>query len=85
MNQLLNHIKHRIDAEGPLSVADYMMEALTHPEYGYYIKGDPLGKRGDFITAPETSQMFGELIGLWCASVWEQMGSSVSICSTIGY
>ena len=79
MNQLLNHIKHRIDAEGPLSVADYMMEALTHPEYGYYIKGDPLGKRGDFITAPETSQMFGELIGLWCASVWEQMGSPSNI------
>jgi NADH dehydrogenase [ubiquinone] 1 alpha subcomplex assembly factor 7 len=48
---------------------------LQHPEFGYYRHGDPLGGAGDFITAPEISQMFGEMIGLWCADVWRQMGS----------
>ena len=50
-----------------------MAEALGHPEHGYYMRGDPLGASGDFITAPEISQMFGELIGLWCAVVWRTM------------
>ncbi len=59
---------------GPISVADYMTLALGHPRYGYYMARDPLGAAGDFITAPEISQMFGELIGLWCAVVWQQMG-----------
>jgi NADH dehydrogenase [ubiquinone] 1 alpha subcomplex assembly factor 7 len=71
---LLRHLLQRIVAEGPLSVADYMAEALGHPEHGYYRKGDPFGRGGDFITAPEVSQMFGELIGLWCAVVWDQQG-----------
>ncbi len=75
MNELLEHLKKRIAADGPLTVADYMAEALANPKYGYYMTGDPLGKEGDFITAPEISQMFGELIGLWCATVWHQMGS----------
>jgi NADH dehydrogenase [ubiquinone] 1 alpha subcomplex assembly factor 7 len=48
---------------------------LSHPVHGYYIKQDPFGSQGDFITAPEVSQVFGELVGLWCASVWQQMGS----------
>ena len=52
-----------------------MREALGHPEWGYYATRDPLGRAGDFITAPEISQVFGELIGLWCASVWASMGS----------
>ena len=75
MSELLQHIKARIELEGPLLVSDYMSESLFHPEFGYYMTKDPLGKRGDFITAPEISQMFGELIGLWCAVVWEKMGS----------
>ncbi|MEE2999331.1 MAG: SAM-dependent methyltransferase [Pseudomonadota bacterium] len=79
MSKLLNHIKSRILAEGPLSVADYMDEALFNPEYGYYMVGDPLGKKGDFVTAPEISQMFGELIGLWCLDIWKKMGSPVKI------
>jgi len=79
MNELLDHLKKRIAAEGPLSVADYMTETLANPKFGYYMIGDPLGKEGDFITAPEISQMFGELIGLWCAVVWQQMGSPASI------
>ncbi len=79
MNDLLEHLKKRIAAEGPLSVADYMSEALANPKYGYYMTGDPLGKEGDFITSPEVSQMFGELIGLWCAVTWNQMGSPQKI------
>lgn len=64
----------RIRATGPLSIADYMAEALGHPDHGYYTTRDPLGARADFITAPEVSQIFGELIGLWCADGWERMG-----------
>ena len=79
MSELLNHIKSRIVSEGPISVSDYMEEALFNPKYGYYMTGDPLGKQGDFITAPEISQMFGELIGLWCAVIWEEMGSPKKI------
>lgn len=67
-----------IKKNGPLSVADYMRLALQHPEFGYYRHGDPLGQGGDFITAPEISQMFGEMIGLWCADLWRQMGKPES-------
>jgi SAM-dependent MidA family methyltransferase len=48
---------------------------LTHPKFGYYVSRDPLGREGDFTTAPEVSQMFGELLGLWAASVWKAIGS----------
>ena len=56
-----------------MTVAAFMADALGHPEHGYYMATDPLGRDGDFITAPEISQMFGELIGLWCAEVWRLM------------
>ncbi|OKH88024.1 class I SAM-dependent methyltransferase [Thalassospira sp. TSL5-1] len=72
---LLDHLKRRISIAGPISVADYMTEALAHPQWGYYRKQDPFGQAGDFVTAPEISQMFGELIGLWVAVTWQQMGS----------
>ncbi len=65
----------RIRADGPITIADYMAACLTHPTHGYYLGPDPLGRSGDFITAPEISQMFGELIGLWCVAVWDAMGS----------
>ena len=74
MSPLLAHLLQRIAAEGPLGLDDYMAEVLGHPEHGYYMSGDPLGRTGDFVTAPEVSQMFGELIGLWCAVVWSSMG-----------
>jgi SAM-dependent MidA family methyltransferase len=67
-------IARRIRAGGPLSVAAYMAMALHDPEDGYYARRDPIGARGDFITAPEISQVFGELIGLWCAVMWDQLG-----------
>jgi NADH dehydrogenase [ubiquinone] 1 alpha subcomplex assembly factor 7 len=72
---LLDEIRRRIAVGGPMPVADYMRVCLTHPEHGYYLKRDPLGAGGDFITAPEISQMFGELIGVWMATVWRQMGA----------
>ena len=71
---LETEIRARIAAHGPITVAEYMALCLAHPRYGYYVTRDPLGARGDFITAPEVSQMFGELIGVWMAAVWQQMG-----------
>jgi NADH dehydrogenase [ubiquinone] 1 alpha subcomplex assembly factor 7 len=67
-------LRRRIEAEGPLSFAEFMAAALGHPEHGYYMTADPFGVAGDFITAPEISQMFGELIGAWCADIWERSG-----------
>ena len=57
-----------------MTVAQFMAEALGHPTHGYYQRRDPLGRAGDFITAPEISQMFGELIGLWCVELWHAIG-----------
>lgn len=72
-------IRRRIAVAGPMPVSEYMALCLGHPEHGYYMTRDPLGVRGDFITAPEVSQMFGELIGLWLAAVWKQMGSPENV------
>jgi SAM-dependent MidA family methyltransferase len=67
---------HRlIRSSGPMPVWRYMQLCLTHTEHGYYVSRDPLGREGDFTTAPEVSQMFGELLGLWTASVWKSIGS----------
>ena len=65
----------RIRRSGPITVAAYMHTCLADPEHGYYVKQTAIGRDGDFITAPEISQTFGELIGLWSAVVWQQMGS----------
>lgn len=73
-HDLTRILAQRIEASGPISVADYMSEALGHPEFGYYMGNDPFGAAGDFTTAPEISQMFGELIGLWCANSWLALG-----------
>jgi NADH dehydrogenase [ubiquinone] 1 alpha subcomplex assembly factor 7 len=64
----------RIRTGGPLTVAEFMAEALGNPQHGYYTTRDPLGRAGDFITSPEISQIFGELIGLWAADLWDRMG-----------
>jgi len=74
MNALLPLIVAEIKTQGPLTVARYMELALAHEEHGYYRKQDPFGVQGDFITAPEISQMFGEMVGLWCAYMWQAMG-----------
>jgi SAM-dependent MidA family methyltransferase len=74
MNALEREIRALIESEGPIPVSRFMALALGHPQHGYYRNRDPFGAGGDFITAPEVSQMFGELIGLWCAEVWHSMG-----------
>ena len=74
-NPVADRLRARIALEGPVTVATFMAETLSHPEHGYYIRQDPFGAAGDFVTAPEISQMFGELIGLWCAHTWHQMGA----------
>jgi len=68
-------IIERIQAEEGISVADYMRMCLGHREHGYYNTRDPFGVDGDFTTAPEISQMFGEMIGAWIADSWLQMGA----------
>jgi SAM-dependent MidA family methyltransferase len=75
MSALGDEIRAMIGQEGPISLERYMALALTHPTLGYYMNRDPFGAEGDFTTAPEISQMFGELIGLWAAEVWTAMGA----------
>ena len=79
MNDLEREIRALIETQGPLEVSRYMALCLAHSEYGYYTTRDPFGADGDFTTAPEISQMFGELIGVWCAEVWRLMGSPQQI------
>jgi NADH dehydrogenase [ubiquinone] 1 alpha subcomplex assembly factor 7 len=64
-----------IKLKGPISVADFMADALGHPHEGYYMSEAAIGAAGDFTTAPEISQIFGELIGLWLVDAWRAMGS----------
>lgn len=68
-------LARRIAKTGPISLAQYMSDCLLHPEHGYYTTRDPLGTEGDFTTAPEISQMFGELLGLCLAQAWIDQGS----------
>jgi NADH dehydrogenase [ubiquinone] 1 alpha subcomplex assembly factor 7 len=75
MTKLLDEIRAVIEERGPITVEQYMQLALGHPDLGYYMSRDPFGATGDFTTAPEISQMFGELIGLWAAEVWSSLGS----------
>lgn len=80
-------LKSRIAAHGPLSIADFMQEVLTAPLGGYYTtdettggKADgPFGAKGDFVTAPEISQVFGEMLGLWCVAAWRQAGEPAAV------
>ena len=69
-----DRLLRRIAQSGPLSVAEFMTEALLHPEFGYYMKKPAIGGGGDFVTAPEVSQIFGEMIGLWLVQVWSDQG-----------
>ncbi|WP_347827391.1 SAM-dependent methyltransferase [uncultured Planktomarina sp.] len=73
---LCDILRERIAADGPITVADYMADCLMHPEHGYYTHQEVFGRQGDFVTAPEISQMFGEMIGLALGSAWKAQGSS---------
>lgn len=75
MNDLGKTLSAAIEKTGPISLYDFMKLALGHPEFGYYSRQEPFGELGDFITAPEISQMFGELIGLWAVDAWLKLGS----------
>ena len=77
MSELGDIIRREIAQTGPMSVARYMELCLGYPEHGYYVTRDPLGTHGDFTTAPEISQMFGEMIGAWAAAVWMTIGRPV--------
>ncbi|MCB5408989.1 class I SAM-dependent methyltransferase [Pseudogemmobacter faecipullorum] len=74
MTPLARLIAERIAASGPITLADYMADCLLHPQFGYYTTREPFGGAGDFITAPEISQMFGELLGLALAQYWLDLG-----------
>jgi len=75
MNALTERVAQLIGMQGPISVSQFMTMALHDPTLGYYATHDPIGAGGDFITAPEISQMFGELLGLWCVQAWRDQGS----------
>ena len=79
MSALSHHLRDLIAQEGPLTLERFMALALGHPTKGYYITRDPFGVEGDFTTAPEISQMFGELIGLWAAETWVAMGAPANL------
>ncbi len=84
MTALADLLKRRIATTGPITLADYMSEALLHPEHGYYTTRDPLGATGDFVTSPEISQMFGEMIGLCLAQAWIDQGRPNGILAELG-
>ena len=71
---LKQKILRHIEATGPMSIAEYTHICMSDPNHGYYQQQDPIGRSGDFITAPEISQMFGELVATWCIKAWQQMG-----------
>jgi SAM-dependent MidA family methyltransferase len=76
---LADRLKAQIAQGGPITVAQYMTQALFDPQDGYYATRPRLGEEGDFITAPMVSQMFGELIGLWCAETWRRLGRPAKV------
>ncbi|MEO0544044.1 MAG: class I SAM-dependent methyltransferase [Pseudomonadota bacterium] len=67
-------IRRLIALNGPMPVSDYMAICLLDPDHGYYTRSEPFGKDGDFITAPEISQLFGEIIGAWLINTWRRLG-----------
>ena len=76
---LRERLTAQIQASGPLTVAQYMTACLHDPDFGYYATRPALGEDGDFITAPQVSQMFGELLGLWAAECWVRLGKAPRI------
>lgn len=84
MTPLADLLAARIAASGPITLADYMADCLLHPQHGYYATRDPFGAAGDFTTAPEISQIFGELLGLSLAQAWLDQGSPAFTLAELG-
>jgi len=74
-----DRIARQIAAGGPLTVAQFMALALLDPREGYYRRAQAVGRSGDFVTAPEVSQVFGELLGIWCLEQWQRLGQPSAI------
>ncbi|MBS9721064.1 class I SAM-dependent methyltransferase [Tianweitania sp. BSSL-BM11] len=79
MSALTERLRALIATNGPISVSDYMAICLFDPEHGYYTTREPFGQTGDFTTAPEISQMFGELIGAWAFATWQALGAPLPV------
>lgn len=75
MTALAEIIRREIRDNGPMDLGRYMGLCLGHPTHGYYMTRDPFGVQGDFTTAPEISQLFGEVIGAWIVDAWSKMGA----------
>ncbi|MEZ0019150.1 class I SAM-dependent methyltransferase [Sinorhizobium fredii] len=78
-NPLADKIKALIRTNGPISVTDYFSLCLADPQYGYYRVREPFGRAGDFTTAPEISQLFGEMIGIFLVHAWQEHGSPAQV------
>ena len=74
MENLEQILKKRILNFGPISISDFILEANLNSRFGYYNNNFPFGKKGDYITSPEISQMFGELLALWTIDYWKKIG-----------
>lgn len=72
---LETRLKRLIAHGGPIPLADFMRAALLDPEAGYYARAEPFGARGDFVTAPEVSQLFGEIVGAFLVDLWRRAGA----------
>lgn len=79
MSELKRILQESIAHDGPMGLDTFMAVCLSHSRHGYYMTRDPFGVKGDFVTAPEISQMFGELIGLWAAETWMTLGAPEKI------
>jgi SAM-dependent MidA family methyltransferase len=79
MTPLAGRLKRLIEAAGPISIADYMAACLSDPDHGYYTTSEPFGTSGDFTTAPEISQMFGELMAATLYQAWLAAGKPVPV------
>lgn len=84
MTTLTDMLRARMAESGPISVADFMDAALSHPEHGYYRRRAVFGAVGDFTTSPEISQVFGELIGVWMVEQWHRLGEGPAALVELG-
>ena len=72
---LVKHLSDQMTVRGPMTISNFMREALMNPKWGYYTQSEVFGREGDFTTSPEVTQMYGELLGVWLAETWARMGS----------